>query len=102
MKSISALLVAASLLSASAALADSRVFIVPNHSDGYGIDQCLAKGEKCGASAAQSYCQSRDFAAATSYRQIEADEITGTVPASVGNSCAHGACNEFLAITCTR
>ena len=41
------------LLAASAASADSRVFIIANQADGYGVDQCLAKGEKCGAHAAR-------------------------------------------------
>src|SRR5438105_7378662 len=51
-------------LAASAALADTRVFIIANQADGYGVDQCLAKGDKCGAHAARSYCQSREFAQA--------------------------------------
>jgi hypothetical protein len=33
-------------------LADRRVFIVANQPDSYGIDQCLANGDRCGASAA--------------------------------------------------
>jgi hypothetical protein len=88
------------MLASSAALADSRVFIIANQSDGYGIDQCLAKGEKCGAHAAASYCQARDFDQATSYRRVDPDEVTGSVPQSIG--CAHGSCNEFVAITCQR
>src|SRR6187551_1405716 len=51
----SALLTCVFLLAASEASADSRVFIVANQADGYAIDQCLAKGEKCGAHAARSY-----------------------------------------------
>jgi len=43
------------------------------------IDQCLARGEKCGAHAARSYCQSREFASATAYRRVDPDEITGSV-----------------------
>ncbi len=88
-------------LSASAASADSRVFIVANQADGYGVDQCLARGEKCGAHAARSYCQSRDFAQATSYRRVEPDEITVSVPKAAGN-CNHAGCNEYVAITCQR
>ena len=38
-----------SLMAAVEARADSRVFIVANQPDGYGVDECLAKGEKCGA-----------------------------------------------------
>jgi len=32
----------AGLLAATAAAAESRVFIVANQADGYGVDQCLA------------------------------------------------------------
>jgi hypothetical protein len=101
MRSISALLVCAFVLAASAASADSRVFIIENQADGYGVDQCLAKSEKCGAHAARSYCQSRDFAQATSYRRVDPDEVTGSVPKS-DESCNHAGCNEYVAITCQR
>ena len=101
MRSISALLAGAFVLAASAASADSRVFIIENQADGYGVDQCLAKGEKCGAHAARSYCQSRDFAQATSYRRVDPDEVTGSVPKS-GESCNHAGCDEYVAITCQR
>jgi hypothetical protein len=86
----------------SSALADSRVFIIANESDGYGIDQCLARGERCGAHAARSYCQSRDFVQATAYRRLDPDEVTGSVPASSGAVCAHAKCTEYVAITCQR
>jgi hypothetical protein len=89
------------LLAASVASADSRVFIVANQSDGYGVDQCLARSEKCGAHAALSYCQSRDFAQVSSYRRVDPDEITGSVPKS-GESCNHSGCKEYVAITCQR
>jgi len=89
-----------SLLTASAASADSRVFIIANQADGYGVDQCLARGEKCGAQAARSYCQSREFSQALSYRRVDPDEITGSVP--TGTNCHHAGCNEYVAITCQR
>jgi hypothetical protein len=101
MRSISALLALAFVLAASAASADSRVFIISNQADGYGVDQCLAKGEKCGAHAAQSYCQSRNFAQATSYRRVDPDEITGSVPKG-GENCGRSGCSEYVAITCQR
>ena len=97
----SALLTCVFLLAATAASADSRVFIIANQADGYGVDQCLANGEKCGAHAARSYCQSRDFAQAVSYRRVDPDEVTGSVPTS-GSACHGGKCDEFVAITCTR
>ena len=101
MRIISALLAASLLSAATAALADSRVFIIANQADGYGIDQCLAKGEKCGAPAALSYCRSRDFAEATSFRRVDPEEITGSVPKEAAN-CNHSGCNEYVAITCQR
>jgi hypothetical protein len=102
MRFASALLACLVLAAASAALADSRVFIIANQADSYGIDQCLARGEKCGAHAARSYCQSRDFAQATSYRRVDPDEITGSVPKTAGDTCMHAGCHEYVAITCQR
>jgi hypothetical protein len=101
MRTIPALLVGIALFTGSTAWADSRVFIIANQADGYGIDQCLAQGEACGAHAARSYCQSRDFAQATSYRRVDPDEITGSV-SKAGESCTQGGCSEFVAITCQR
>jgi hypothetical protein len=101
MRPLSALLACAFVLAASAASADSHVFIVENQADGYGVDQCLANGEKCGAHAALSYCQSRNFTQASSYRRVEPEEVTGSVPRS-GAHCSHGGCDEYVAITCQR
>jgi hypothetical protein len=101
MRSLPALLACLFVATASAASADTRVFIIANQSDGYGIDQCLAKGEKCGAHAASSYCQSRDFSQATSYRRVDPDEVTGSLPKS-GDGCSRAGCNEYVAITCVR
>ena len=102
MRSIPALVACLLLAAAAPALADSRVFIIPNQADGYGIDQCLAKGEQCGAHAARSYCQSRDFAQATAYRRVDPDEITGAVPRNGGDGCTRPGCHEYVAITCQR
>ena len=101
MRFLAAALATLSLVAATAAAAESRIFIIANQADGYGVDQCLAKGEKCGAHAARSYCQSRDFAEALSYRRVDPDEITGSVPKANG-SCNHAGCNEYVAITCQR
>jgi hypothetical protein len=101
MRSLQALLAGAFALSASAAFADTRVFIVANQADGYGVDQCLAQGDKCGAHAARAYCQQRDFAQVLSYRRVDPDEITGSVPKGGSGKCT-GSCNEYVAITCQR
>jgi hypothetical protein len=96
---LAAAVLTALALAGSAARADSKVFIVANQSDGYGIDQCLARGERCGAPAAAAYCQSRDFTQATAYRRVDPDEITGSVPAATRASFGTA---EFVAITCQR
>ena len=96
------LLICGLLFVVSVAHADSRVFIVANQADGYGIDQCLARGDKCGAHAARSYCQSREFAQATAYRRVDPDEITGSVPKAGNDKCTGSGCNEYVAITCQR
>jgi hypothetical protein len=102
MRLLPALLACVFALAASAASADSRIFIIENQADGYGIDQCLAKGDKCGADAARSYCESRDFAHALSYRRVDPDEITGSVPRAIGANCSHASCSEYVAIICQR
>ena len=101
MRSISAVLACLSLLAGTAARADSRVFIIVNQADGYGVDQCLAKSEKCGAHAAHSYCRQRSFTQATAYRRVDPDEITGSVPRA-GENCGRSGCTEYVAITCQR
>ena len=100
MRSLTALLASAIFISAGAAAAETRVFIIANQADGYGVDQCLARGDKCGAHAASSYCRSRDFAQALSYRRVEPEEVTGSVPKN-GANCRRGGC-EYVAITCQR
>ena len=101
MRSLFALVSCALFVAASSASAETRVFIIANQADGYGVDQCLAKGDKCGAQVARTYCQSRDFAQASAYRRVDPDEITGSVPKS-GANCSHGHCDEYVAITCQR
>src|ERR1044072_3638762 len=81
------------------AVAESRVFIIANHADGYGVDRCLANGEPCGGTVATAYCPSRACAVATSFRKIERGEITGAVPAA-NNACS-GNCESFVAIECS-
>jgi hypothetical protein len=101
MRFLMALVANAFLISASAASAETRVFIIANHDDGYGIDQCLARGDKCGAHAAHSYCLSRDFAQALSYHRVEPEEITGSVQKNSAK-CRRSGCDEYVAITCQR
>lgn len=98
----SALLACAVLFTASAAVADTRVFIVANQSDGYGVDECLAAGHPCGVHAARAFCQSREFAQASAYRRVEPDELTAAVASEGLELCTGPSCGEFVAITCQR
>jgi hypothetical protein len=102
MRPLLALSVAALLLPvfATTALAERRTFIIANSPDAYGVDRCLANGATCGAAAAAAYCQSKQFSAASSYRKVERDEITGAVPSS--GACGRNGCDEFVAIECRR
>jgi hypothetical protein len=94
---IAAAAFAALFFTAAAAQADTRVFIIANNADGYGIDRCLAAGESCGKAAANSYCRAREFAQAVSYRKIDRDDI---IPAT--GACRGADCDDFVAIECSR
>lgn len=93
---------ATALFSAAAAQAEKRVFIIANTGDGYGIDRCLAAGTPCGEAAANSYCRAHEFAKALSFRKVEREDITGAIPSSGPGSCHGAACDEFVAIVCSR
>ncbi|MEH2509512.1 hypothetical protein V1291_000866 [Nitrobacteraceae bacterium AZCC 1564] len=102
MRFVSALSFCALVLMSSPTLADSRIFVIANQSDGYGVNECLANGEKCGEHAARAYCRSRDFTQATNYHRVAPDEVTNSVPVSTGRTCSAGECGEYIAITCQR
>ena len=85
MRYLFAALVIAGAAFGTAAQAETRVFIISNNSDGYGVDRCLATGASCGIQVA-------------SFRKIEREEISGTVPTTTGTSAR----DEFVAIECLR
>ncbi|HLH96066.1 MAG TPA: hypothetical protein VKW08_13215 [Xanthobacteraceae bacterium] len=91
----------AAILSATAARAERRIFIIANNADGYGVDRCLATGAACGVAVATAYCKSRDFVQLQSFHKIDRDEITGAVR-SASESCHGSSCDEFVAIECSR
>jgi hypothetical protein len=101
MRTLLAAVALSALFGTPAAQAEKRIFIIANHADGYGIDRCLATGARCGAAAATSYCKSREFAQAVSFRKVDKDEITGAIPTS-GAECRGGTCEHFVAIECQR
>jgi hypothetical protein len=85
-------------LFASASSAETRTFVIADSSDGYGVDQCLATGARCGALIADAYCQSRDFTKAAAFHRVERGDVTGTVTTAVqANTRA-----PFFAIECAR
>jgi hypothetical protein len=103
MRILLAALIAAVLVSlAGTAQAERRMFIISGNTEGYGVDRCLASGAKCGAAVAAAYCKSQQFAEAASYRKVDRDEITGSVPTGGTGACHGGKCDEFIAIVCSR
>jgi hypothetical protein len=85
------------VLAASATRAETRLFVIANNPDGYGVDRCLATGARCGGIIASAYCRSQDFAEARSFRRIDQNEIVlaGAAPEGARNE-------EYVAIECTR
>jgi uncharacterized DUF497 family protein len=98
MRYLFAALVIAGAAFGTAARAETRVFIISNNSDGYGVDRCLATGASCGMMIATAYCQSHDYVQVASFRKIEREEISGAVPTTTGTSAR----DEFVAIECLR
>jgi len=83
------------------AQAEKRTFIIANNADDYGVDRCLASGARCGSAVANSYCRSREFMQALSYRRAEKDEVESAMSAE-DMACRSGGCEEFVAIECAR
>jgi hypothetical protein len=83
------------------AQAERRMFIIANDGDGYGIDRCLASGDRCGAAAANAYCKTQEYASAASYRKVDRDDITGAIPTGGSGGCRGNNC-DVVAIVCTR
>ena len=84
------------------AQAEKRIFVIANNADGYGIDRCLANGAACGNAAASAYCRSHEFHQALSFRKVDREDISGTIPTAGGTGCRGTRCDEFVAIECMR
>jgi hypothetical protein len=95
------LAIAAVAVSALSAHAETKIFFVENQPDGYGIDQCLASGAKCGKPMASAYCQSRQYGSALSFRKVIPDELPAD-KAGVDGACRASGCVDFVAIECVR
>jgi|SRR5690348_4859014 hypothetical protein len=95
------------LLCASLALparGEEHVFVVANDPDGYGIDRCLAAGERCGTAAANAYCKTQAFSTAAAFHKVSHVEITGSVAPDVATGCSGSSCpiDAMVAIVCIR
>jgi hypothetical protein len=84
------------------AQAERRMFIISSNADDYGVDRCLESGAKCGAAVAAAYCKTQQFVEAASYRKVDRDEITGSIPDGNDGRCHGVKCAEFVAIVCSR
>jgi hypothetical protein len=98
---VAPLAMAAVVASALSAQAETKIFFVENQPDGYGIDQCLASGAKCGKPMASAYCQSRQYGGVVSYRKVEPDEVPADKAGGDG-ACRASGCVDFVAIECIR
>lgn len=85
-----------------AAQAERRMFIISSNPDGYGVDRCLASGDKCGTMVANAYCKNHQFAQATSFRKVDREDITGAISADGSGSCKGPHCDDIVAIVCNR
>jgi hypothetical protein len=88
------------LAGAIAAGAETKIFVIENHRDDYGVDQCLASGANCGRAAASAYCESRKYAEVASFRRVDPDELT--TGNGIEASCRAGRCSDYVAIECRR
>jgi hypothetical protein len=88
-------------LASGIAHAEQHMFLVANDADGYGIDRCLASGEKCGAAAANAYCKTQAFTAAARYHKVDQNDLTGAITKDASVTCKPGMC-EVVAIICLR
>ena len=64
---IAAAALATVFFGAASAQAEKRIFIIANNADGYGVDRCLASGEKCGTRRHPEHPRRADFDPATGW-----------------------------------
>lgn len=104
MRSVATAAAFAVLLLTTGAQAERHMFIIANQADDYGVDRCLISNASCGATVANAYCHSHEYAQALSFRKVEPDDIAGAITASRADdrSCSGNRCGEFVAIECSR
>ena len=91
------------LVCANVASADTRVLILQAETQDLAAAKCLVAGAPCGADAAKAICRSHDFTGAASYRRVDPDEVTGSVPKAEPMNCKSGSpCGAYVAVICRR
>ena len=81
------------------AAAETRTFVV-DAADGYGVNECLATGQRCGSAAADAWCRSQDYVNAIRYGRRGLEDVTASVGAR-NRTCSGRHCDR-VTITCTR
>jgi hypothetical protein len=78
---LAAALLALSAAGRMSAQAQTNHMLVIPASDGYGFDDCIGSNKACGQVIADAWCEAHGMAASISFGRAE--DITGTLPASV-------------------
>jgi hypothetical protein len=80
---------------------EEHAFVVANDPDGYGIDRCLAYGERCGTAAANAYCKTQAFSTAATFHKASHVDVTGSVAPDASTCSVSGNC-PMVVIVCIR
>ncbi|MBB3018508.1 hypothetical protein FHR70_001562 [Microvirga lupini] len=70
-------------------------FMIPA-ADGYGVAECLISNQACGQVVANAWCEAHGYTKAVSFRQISAEEVTGTI-----QKASFGPKEPPISVTCT-
>lgn len=71
-------------------------FLVPA-ADGYGVAECLISNKACGQVVANTWCEAQGYSRAISFRQVEAEEMTGSIQKASLTTAEH----RPISITCS-
>jgi hypothetical protein len=71
-------------------------FLVPA-ADGYGVAECLISNQACGQVVANTWCEAQGYTRAISFRQVDAEEMTGSIQKVSMNTSEH----RPISITCS-
>jgi hypothetical protein len=60
--------------------AGSANFLIPA-SEGYGVADCLVKGDSCGQIVANAWCEAHGYGVATAFGEARPEDMTASTPA---------------------